>query len=74
MKTLKKGKKYIRVTPLPKGWHGAEEVAKAASSKNKYQASFKKLKDLLDDGWQYCPKSELRQAALQKEEGRGKNS
>jgi hypothetical protein len=64
MKTLRKGKKYTRVAPLPSGWHGEKEVAKAASTKSKYQSSFKKLKSLLDDGWQYCAKSELRGAEL----------
>ena len=59
MKTLRKGKEYTRVAPLPSGWHGEKEVARAAATKSKYQSSFKKLKSLLDDGWQYCAKSEL---------------
>ena len=72
MKTLRKGKKYTRVAPLPSGWHGEKEVAKAAATTNKYQGSFKKLKSLLDDGWRYCAKSELRGAELQEVETKTK--
>tara|TARA_B100000959_G_C14924323_1_gene600878 strand:- start:796 stop:1035 length:240 start_codon:yes stop_codon:yes gene_type:complete len=68
MKTLRKGKEYTRVAPLPNGWHGAAEVAKAANTDNKYQSSFRKLKSLLDSGWTYCPKSELRGAELKEVE------
>ena len=57
MKVLKKGKKYIRVVPLPNEWLGPKEVTRKAGTKNIYQKSFQKLKSLLDDGWEYCPKS-----------------
>jgi hypothetical protein len=60
MKTLRKGKKYIKVSPLPNQWFTMREVSKAAESKGKFQESFKKLRNLLSDGWAYCPKSELR--------------
>ena len=67
MKVLRKGKKYTRVSPLPKGWHGEKEIAKAAEQKNKYQSSFRELKKLLDDGWQYCSKDEEREATKREE-------
>tara|TARA_B100000959_G_scaffold223836_1_gene237319 strand:- start:323 stop:520 length:198 start_codon:yes stop_codon:yes gene_type:complete len=60
MKTLKKGKKYDKVSPLPNGWIGKAEVAKQAESKGQYQRSFEKLKKLLDTGWKFCPREEYR--------------
>ena len=60
MKTLKKGKKYIKVSPLPKGWIGIKGAAHAAESNGQYRKSFQELKKLLDDGWQHCSKEEFR--------------
>jgi hypothetical protein len=61
MKTLKKGKKYTKISPLPNQWFTMREIAKEADSEGKYQESFKQLRNLLSDGWAYCPKSELRE-------------
>jgi hypothetical protein len=36
------------------------EVAKQAESEGQYRESFRKLKRLLDDGWQFCPREEYR--------------
>lgn len=60
MKTLKKGKKYDKVFPLPNGWISEVETAKQAERKGKYREPFRKLKKLLDDGWQFCPREEYR--------------
>tara|TARA_B100001971_G_C17990789_1_gene432199 strand:+ start:300 stop:521 length:222 start_codon:yes stop_codon:yes gene_type:complete len=62
MKTLRKGKKYAKVSPLPKGWHGIKGVTKETESKGQYRKSFRQLKKLLDDGWQYCPREEYRKS------------
>ena len=74
MKTLKKGKKYDKVSPLPNGWVGEMEVAKQAESEGQYRESFRKLKRLLDDGWQFCPREEYRKnlkKSLDKSKKRG---
>jgi len=55
MKTLKKGKQFKKVEPLPKGWLGAKEIAAQAESGGTYNMSFIKLKKLLDDGWKFSP-------------------
>ena len=60
MKALKKGKKYTRVQPLPDEWLGPKTVALEAEVKNDYQSSFRELKLLLDDGWEFCGKEEMR--------------
>ena len=74
MKTLKKGKKYDKVSPLPNGWIGPMEVAKQTECKGQYRESFRKLKKLLDDGWQFCPREEYRKnlkKSLDKSKKRG---
>ena len=55
MKTLKKGKQFKKVEPLPKGWLGAKEIAKQTESDGTYRKSFIQLKKLLDDGWKFSP-------------------
>ena len=60
MKALKKGKEYTRVAPLPDEWLGEKEIARKAESKDVYQEGFKKLKVLLDSGWEFCPREPMR--------------
>jgi len=69
MKALKKGKKYTRVEPLPDKWFGPKEIAKKAETENLYQQSFKKLKKLLDDGWEFCPREPMRKFERTKSNG-----
>ena len=60
MKTLKKGKKYTKVSPLPRQWFGRKEVEKATNAKGKYRESFRELNTLLSDGWKFCAREEYR--------------
>ena len=60
MKALKKGKKYARVQPLPDEWYSPKSIALKSKAENGYQSSFRKLSRLLDDGWEFCGKAEMR--------------
>ena len=62
MKTLKKGKQFKKVEPLPKGWLGTKEIAAQAESDGTYKKSFIQLKKLLDDGWKFSPHEPRRNA------------
>jgi len=55
MKTLKKGKQFKKVEPLPKGWISARQVEAEVEGKGTYKKSFIQLKKLLDDGWKFSP-------------------
>ena len=48
MKTLKKGKQFKKVEPLPKGWIGPKQIAAEVEGKGTYKKSFIQLKKLLD--------------------------
>jgi len=61
MKTLRKGKQFKKVEPLPKGWLGTKEIAAQAESDGTYNMSFIKLKKLLDDGWKFSPNGPRRE-------------
>ena len=76
MKTLKKGKQFKKVEPLPKGWLGMKEIAAQAESSGTYGKSFIQLKKLLDDGWKFSPHEPRRNAewlAAEKAESKKKN-
>ena len=61
MKTLKKGKQFKKVEPLPKGWLGAKAIAEGAKGNGTYEKSFTQLKKLLDDGWKFSPNEPRRE-------------
>jgi len=76
MKTLKKGKQFKKVEPLPKGWLGTKEIAAQAESDGTYKMSFIKLKKLLGDGWKFSPhepRREKEKLAAEKGEPKKKN-
>ena len=76
MKTLKKGKQFKKVEPLPKGWLGMKEIAAQVESDGTYRKSFIQLKKLLDDGWTFSPHEPRRNAewlAAEKAESKKKN-
>ncbi len=62
MKTLKKGKKFKKVAPLPKGWLSSKQVNAEAKTNGVYRSSFIQLKKLLDDGWKFSPHEPRRKA------------
>lgn len=55
MKTLKKGKQFKKVEPLPRGWLSTKEITAQTESSGTYRKSFIQLKKLLDDGWAFSP-------------------
>lgn len=66
MKTLKKGKQFKKVEPLPKGWIGSKQVEAEAKGNGTYKESFTQLKKLLDDGWNFSPHEPRRKKEKEK--------
>ena len=66
MKALKKGRRYTRVKPLPRGWISKEGAARQAEMNGPYQQGFAKLDLLLKDGWEFCPRESMRRFEEQK--------
>ena len=76
MKTLKKGKQFKKVEPLPKGWLGAKGIKAQTESDGTYKNSFTQLKKLLDDGWTFSshePRRKKEKLAAEKDEPKKKN-
>ena len=67
MKALKKKNRYEKVAPLPKGYASLSEANKMKDTDTKYRKSYKKLADLLQDGWKFCGKGEYRKALSERE-------
>ena len=74
MKVLKKKNKYEKVTPLPRGYISLILARKLKDTKNKYRESYKKIVNLLEDGWSFCGREEYRESvAKEKSKNKSKN-
>ena len=71
MKIVRKGNKYEKVTPLPKGWLSLNLVSRLKDVDNEYQKSYERLAHLLENGWSFCSREKYRKA--EKSELKNKN-
>jgi len=66
MKIIKKGNKYEKVSPLPKGWLSLILANRLKAVDNKYQKSYERLAKLLEDGYSFTNKESYRENQAKK--------
>ena len=67
MKIVKKGNKYEKVTPLPKGWTSLILANRLKEVDNKYQKSYGQLASLLDNGYAFTSRESYRKNQAKKD-------
>ena len=72
-KVLKRNNEYKVVSPLPKEWLSKEVASRYAGENSKFKSSFENLNRLLEDGWKFCSRQEMK-TAKSKQERPNKNT
>ena len=66
-KVLKRNNEYKVVAPLPRGWLCKGTASCHARGNSKFKSSFEKLHRLLEDGWKFCSRREMKMAKKKQE-------